>query len=76
MQDNPETEPADQKSARDEARRLLDRAMTTTDPRRKRRLRVRAFELAQAAQMLDAQGWVSPRGPIIGHPRRVARGTA
>jgi len=74
MRDDVESGPPDPGSVREEARKLLDRAMTTEDPRRKRRLRMRAFELAQVAQMLDAEGWIVPKGPIIGHPRRVARG--
>jgi hypothetical protein len=74
MRDDVESGPPDLNSVREEARKLLDRAMTTTDPRRKRRLRVRAFELAQVAQLLDAEGRSAPKGPIIGHPRRVARG--
>ncbi len=76
MGDNVQSGPPDPGSVREEARKLLDRAMTTADPRRKRRLRVRAFELAQVAQLLDAEGWDIPKGPIIGHPRRVARGSS
>jgi hypothetical protein len=76
MRDEVETRSLDPASVREEARKLLDRAMTTTDPRRKRRLRLRAFELAQVAQMLDAEGWRVPKGPVIGHPRRVLRGSS
>jgi hypothetical protein len=76
MHDDVESGPPDPASVREEARKLLDRAMTTTDPRRKRRLRVRAFELAQVAQLLDAEGWSVPKGPIIGHPRRAVRGSS
>jgi hypothetical protein len=73
MHDDAESARPDPASVREEARKLLDRAMTTADPRRKRRLRVRAFELAQVAQLLDAESWIVPKGPIIGHPRRAER---
>ncbi len=71
MQDSPEAGNRTPATVREQARQLLDRASATADPRRRRRLRARAFELAQVAQLLEAEEWALPRGPIIGHPRGV-----
>jgi hypothetical protein len=73
MQNSPDASNRTPTSVREQARQLLDRASATKDLRRRRRLRLRAFELAQVAQLLEAEEWSLPRGPIIGHPRRVKR---
>ena len=71
MQNSPDASTRSPATVREQARQLLDRASATTDPRRRRRLRARAFELAQVAQLLEAEEWSLPRGPIIGPPRGV-----
>jgi hypothetical protein len=48
---------------RQDARRLLDEITATLDRDRRRRLAVRAFELAQLAEQIDYESGTSPPPP-------------
>jgi len=57
---------------REEGWRLLDQARATVEPRLRRQLAVQALDLAQVAEMMDAEQQRKSRQAIIPAPRRRA----
>jgi len=58
---------------REEGWRLLDQARATVEPRLRRQLAVQALDLAQVAEMMDAEQQRKSRQAIIPAPRRMRR---
>jgi hypothetical protein len=58
---------------REEGWRLLGQARSTVDPRLRRQLTVQALDLAQVAEMMDAEQQRKSRQAIIPAPRRMRR---
>ena len=58
---------------REEGWRLLDRARTTVDPRLRKQLAAQALDLAQVAEMMDAEEQRKSKAAILPAPRRMRR---
>jgi len=58
---------------REEGWRLLDQARSTVDPRVRRQLSLQALDLAQVAEMMDAEEQRKSRHAILPAPRRIRR---
>src|SRR5580704_12860417 len=73
MAESPARERLTAAMLREEGWRLLDQARATVDPRIRRQLSVQALDLAQVAEMMDAEQQRKVKRAIIPAPRRVRK---
>ena len=73
MAESPARERLTAAMLREEGWRLLDQARATVDPRIRTQLSVQALDLAQVAEMMDAEQQRKVKQTIIPAPRRIRR---
>jgi len=73
MAENPARERLTAAMLREEGWRLLGQARATVDPRIRRQLSVQALDLAQVAEMMDAEQQRKVKQTIIPAPRRIRK---
>src|ERR1700675_1591821 len=73
MAESPARERLTAAMLREEGWRLLDQARATVDPRLRRQLALQALDLAQVAEMMDAEQQRKSKATILPAPRRMRR---
>lgn len=73
MAESPARERLTAAMLREEGWQLLDQAKATLDPTARRQLTLQALDLAQVAEMMDAEEQRKSRHTIIPAPRRIRR---
>ena len=73
MADSPARERLTAAMLREEGWQLLDQAKATVDPRVRKQLTLQALDLAQVAEMMDAEEQRKSKQTIIPAPRRIRR---